>query len=416
MQGLVKVELNQKSITSYSQYTPEIVERLKQIAKPLAGLKVAHINATAVGGGVAEMLYSVIPLQRDLGLDSSWYVIPPRDDYFEVTKSIHNFLQGKKGSLTEDQKNIYLEHNKLIATLLDEIHADVLIIHDPQPAAALQFMKNKPKLSVWRCHIDTSTPNPGVWEFLKPFLLAYDQLIFTTKEFVHPDIPSLKVNLFTPVIDPFTVKNSDLPKDQARKLLTKLGIDMTRPLITQVSRLDPWKDPIGVIEAFQIAKKQIPTLQLAFVGQMADDDPEGKIITNQVKAYANDLSAQAGKTDILFFINLEDNDRLVNAFQVASTIILQKSIREGFALTVAEAMWKEAIVIGGNVGGIKLQIQDGVNGFLTNSIEETAQKIVYAIQNPKNLTHIPKAAHQTVLKNYLTPHLLLNELKLFSKD
>lgn len=408
---LQKVSLSAKSINDYQNLTPDILEEIRVLSEKLKGMKVGHVNATSVGGGVAEMLKSVVPLQKDLGLNSSWYVIPPKDDFFEVTKKIHNFLQGKAGDLTDREKTTYLDHNKVIAGLLENIEAEVLVVHDPQPAAALHFMtKNRPKLVIWRCHIDTSAPNENVWNFLYKYLKDFDRFIFTMQDFVHHQISPNKVSLMTPVIDPFTRKNELIAKESALSLIANSGVNITKPLVTQVSRLDPWKDPIGVIDAFAIAKREIPDLQLAFVAQMASDDPEGVRIAQEVQNYAK------GKSGIYFFINSDENDFFVNAFQTASTAILQKSIREGFALTVTEAMWKGAVVIGGNVGGIRLQIEDGKNGFLVNSPQDAADRIVYVIKNPARIASISKAARESVKSYFLMPHLLLKEFNLFDRQ
>lgn len=401
---LQKVNCSPKRLNDYRPIAPRVVDKIHQLAKSLQGLKIAHLNATPLGGGVAEMLRCSVPLQRDIGLDSTWYVIPPKESFFEVTKEIHNFMQGKAGGLTEGQKKIYLDYNQHIAGLLAKIKADVFLIHDPQPAAALSFLNQRPKLSIWRCHIDTSHPNKSVWNFLMPYLKSYDHFVFTMPDYIHQDFPLEKVSFITPVIDPLSKKNKPMAKTKAKLYLKKFGIDIRKPLITQVSRYDPWKDPQGVIDAYRLAKKRIPKLQLALVAQMANDDPEGEKVYQQVKDYAQD------EKDIFLLVNLPNNDRAVNAFQTASDIILQKSTREGFGLTVTEAMWKKAAVIGGNVGGIKLQIKDGVNGFLVNSSQEAAERIIHLFKNPKIKKKISQAAHDSVKSRFLMPHSLLNYL------
>lgn len=406
---LTAVECKAKRLDDYSKITPETISEIYEIAKDLNGISVGHVNATAVGGGVAEMLRSVIPLERDVGLDSNWYVIPPDDHFFEVTKSIHNFMQGKPGDLTAGQRRLYLDYNRYIGELLSGIDADVLVVHDPQPAASLKFMEKRPKKTIWRSHIDTSRPNKRVWDFLLPYLDDYDHYVFTMPQYANGAFPEERLSFITPVIDPLSVKNTAMGKKEAREYLERLGIDMSRPLVTQISRLDPWKDPEGVIDAYKIAKKEVPDLQLALVAQMADDDPEGVIIHNQIKEYIDD------DEDIYLMVNLEDNDRAVNAFQVGSDIVLQKSIREGFGLTVTEAMWKKAAVIGGNVGGIKLQIESGKSGYLVDSSEEAAEKIVELLKNKEKLEKIQKEAHRSVKERFLVPHKKLNYLKLFKK-
>lgn len=404
---LTLVETQTKRLEDYSKITPDVVGKIKKLAEKLNGVSIAHVNATAVGGGVAEMLKSEIPLQNDVGLKSSWYVIPPNDDFFEITKSIHNFMQGKPGNLTEGQKKLYLEYNQYIGELLSEIKADIFVIHDPQPAASLKFMKKKPKVAIWRSHIDTSHPNKKVWDFLRPYLEGYDHFVFTLPQYTNDEFDKGKVSFITPVIDPLNAKNKAMSKAEARKYLKRLGIDTSRPLVTQVSRLDPWKDPEGVIDAYRQAKKEIKGLQLALVAQMASDDPEGMVIHHQIKEYIG------ADKDIYLMVNLDDNDRAVNAFQVGSDIILQKSIREGFGLTVTEAMWKGAVVIGGNVGGIKLQIEDGKNGYLVDSSREAAERIVELLNDRQKLEKMSKAAHLSVKEKFLLPHKKLNYLRLF---
>lgn len=407
---LQKIICAPKHLEDYSLLLPDTVHKIRSLAKPLQGLRVVHISATPFGGGTAEILRSVVPLQQDIGLNSIWYVIPPNDAFFEVTKQIHNFLQGKEGKLDDTQKKIYLEYSNFLAELLVEIKSDILVVHDPQPAAALTFLNGqKPPLSIWRCHIDTSTPNQEVWDFLLPYLKTYDHFIFTMDQFAHHDFPTEKFTTITPAIDPLAVKNIAMKKEDAKRYIAKFGINVNKPLIAQISRLDPWKDPQGVIDAYRLAKQEFPDLQLALVAQMANDDPEGEIICQQIKNHIQ------GEKEIFVLVNLPDNDQAVNAFQVASDIILQKSIREGFGLTVTEAMWKKAAVIGGNVGGIKLQIEDGQNGFLVNSPQEAAEKIIYLLKNSQVKEKISQAAHETVKNKFLIPYNVLNYLNLFNK-
>ncbi|MBI4035893.1 glycosyltransferase [Candidatus Daviesbacteria bacterium] len=410
--GLLKVDCPSKSIDDYKKFVPEVVEKIKSLAKSLKGLKISHLNATSVGGGVAEMLRSEVAIQKDIGLDSAWYVIPPNFKFFEITKKIHNFLQGKKGDLSKKEKTIYLEYNKLIAQFVSKLSSkpDILLVHDPQPAASASFL-NAGKLPylLWRCHIDTSTPNKNVWQFLAKYLKYYDHFVYTLPEYVKDaSIAKNKVSFITPVIDPLSPKNMPMGKAQAKAYIHKFGIDTTKSLVTQVSRLDPWKDPLGVIDAYRLAKKEIPDLQLALIAQSANDDPEGEVLINKVKDCIN------GESGIFLLVNLPDNDQAINAFQTASNIVLQKSTREGFGLTVTEAMWKGAVVIGGNVGGIKLQIQDHVNGFLINTTPDAAERIIYVHKNPQIAEKISKKAHLSVKENFLLPHAILSYLKLFA--
>lgn len=411
LQNIQAVVNPPKSLSDYEMIVPSVVKEIRAIAQSLKGLKVAHLNATAIGGGVAEMLRSEVPLQKDIGLDAAWYVIAPSSDFFTITKKIHNLLQGQPGKLSNREKEAYLKVNKLIARSLLNLSPkpDILLVHDPQPAASVAFLEgNRPKFAIWRCHIDTTFANETAWDFLLPYLKFFDHFIFTAKEYLHGDFPPKDlVSLLTPVIDPLSHKNIPMEKEEAKLYIQQFGIDTNKYLVTQVSRLDPWKDPLGVIDAYRLAKVQFPTLQLAMVAQGATDDPEGEKLYFKVKDYIK------GEKGIFLLVNLADNDRVVNAFQTASDIVLQKSIREGFSLTVTEAMWKGAVVIGGNVGGIKLQIKDGVNGFLVNSSSEAALKIEYVLKNPKLGEKIGQNARESVKNKFLLPHATLNYLKLF---
>lgn len=393
-------------------FARDVVKEIQDMPLSLQGLRVVHLNATAVGGGVAEMLRSEVSLQNNIGLDSRWYVISPNQDFFEVTKKIHNLLQGQPGELETEEKEIYLQVNRSIAhSLLDlKPQSDILIVHDPQSAPVVSFLGlNRPEFALWRCHIDTTSPNQAMWEFLSPFLNFYDHHIFTMPEYMHSGFSEEDLSIFTPVIDPLSPKNTLISKDEAKGYIRRFGIDTNKPLITQVSRLDPWKDPLGVIDAYRSAKLRVSDLQLAMVAQSAADDPEGERLRIEAEKHIK------GEKGIFLLVNLPENDRAVNAFQTGSDIILQKSIREGFSLTVTEAMWKGTVVIGGDVGGIKAQIQDGKNGFLVNSIEETAEKIIHVLNNPQLRENMGENAHESVRNRFLLPHATLKFLKLFDK-
>lgn len=408
--NLTKVDLSDKSLDDYAPIVPETVSQIRQLSGKLKGLRVTHINATSVGGGVAEMLKSIVPLQRNIGLDSNWYVIPPNQDFFKVTKEIHNLMQGKKGGLTQNQKKLYLDYNNYLAGLIGEIKTDVLIIHDPQPLAALNYLNGKrPRFCIWRCHIDTSHPNKSIWNFMLPYIRNYDRYVFTMDDFVNGDLSRNKIDFITPVIDPLAEKNKIISKDEARNYLKKYNVDPDKPLMTQVSRLDPWKDPEGVVDAWLLAKKKFPDLQLALVAQMASDDPEGAEVYKRVQQYIK------GEKGIFLLVSDKDNAQLVQAFQAGSEVVLQKSLREGFGLTVTEAMWKNAVVVGGNVGGIRLQIKDEVNGFLVNSPAEAAERVIYLLEHPEAVKSLSEMAHISVRDNFLLPHKVLNYLLVFSE-
>lgn len=397
----MRVNVARKSIDEYKNIVGnEKISEIKEKTKGMKGLKVLHFNSTSFGGGVAEMLHSLVPLMKDIGIDAEWKVMDAEDDFFEVTKTIHNGLQGMEVDLTEKMKKIYLETNKKNSDLGDY---DIFIIHDPQPVAVIKF-KERGKW-VWRCHIDTSKSNRKFVEFLKPYISEYDASIFTIKEFGN-NIYDGKRFYIAPSIDPLSEKNRNLKEKDIENVLSKYKIDMDIPIITQVSRFDPWKDPMGVIEAYRYVKKKIPS-QLILIGSMANDDPEGLYYYKKIKKYAKN------ERDIILLTNLDDAE--VNAFQRASDIVVQKSLREGFGLTVTEAMWKEKPVVATKVGGIPLQIEDGKNGFLVNDTRECAEKIIYLLKNKEKAEEIGEKARKTVKDKFLITRHILDYLRLMEE-
>lgn len=415
---LQKVNVIPKEIDDYIEIVGEAkINNLKILAKEMQNKKIMHVNATAYGGGVAELLKTQVPLMQNLGICVDWYVISAKQEFYDVTKMFHNTLQGKSGKLTLEQENIYLE--EIQKNSEDEIFSeyDYVIIHDPQPLALIDYVKNKKGKWIWRCHIDTSEPNEDVWNFIYPYVKNYDAVIFTLDEFVNQSADFKNLTFIPPSIDPLSPKNTSMTRDEINKILYKYNIDKNRTLITQVSRFDPWKDPYGIIEIYRNIKSQglkygISGLQLLLAGSMANDDPEGWEI------YENILRKSGEDSDIHVLSNFHGiGDKEIKAFQYASNVVLQKSLKEGFGLTVAEAMWKEKPVIGGKVGGIKLQIDDGVNGFLVSSIEEATEKTRYLLQNPEIASEMGKIAKQTVKDNFLSTReiedylVLLNKLK-----
>jgi trehalose synthase len=394
----------------------ELFQEVKNLSRKLKGIQVAMINSTPRGGGVAEVLKSLIPLMKGMGIQAKWYCIPPGRKFFGLTKEIHNALQGKKFSLSFSSRRLYHRYMEKSAKMMLDMKADIWVLHDPQPAGIVQYLSDKdfhPIIS--RIHIDTSNPNSEAWNFIKGFLLEYDKIIFSSEEFVHFEIPKEKRLIFPPAIDPLTEKNKSLPASTAKTILQGFGINSNKPLVAQISRFDPWKDPIGVIKAYQSAKKKIPDLQLALVGLfLAHDDPEAIKVFKETKKEANN------DPDIFLFSNPAQLgsltvDRFVNAFQTGADVVLQKSIREGFGLSATEAMWKGKPVIGGNVGGIKLQIKDGKNGFLVSSPKEASQRIIELIKDKNLQEKLGKAAKETVRQKFLIPRLLRDYLKLFKK-
>ncbi|MDP2708924.1 MAG: glycosyltransferase [bacterium] len=391
------------------------LDEILKLAKPLKGLKVFHVNSTPRGGGVAEILNSLVPLMKGVGLNAAWHTIPPRNSFFEITKKMHNALQGKDYNFSFAARKNYLAHLAKTAELMKDMKPDVWVIHDPQPAGVIMFLPDfNPAIA--RIHIDLSAPNREVWQFVSGFLEQYDRVIFSSKDFAPQErIFRGKTVIFPPAIDALSVKNKIMPRPKAKEILKSFGVNPDRPLIAQVSRFDPWKDPLGVIEAYKIAKKKIPSLQLALVGIfLAQDDPEAKKIFSQCeKAVKND-------PDLFLFAQKEllgslEVDEFVNIVQTAADVILQKSIKEGFGITVAEGMWKSKPVIGGRAGGIKLQIENGENGYLVSSPGQAASKIIYLLKNPDKGAALGDQGRKTVSRNFLMPRLLSDYLKLLKQ-
>jgi trehalose synthase len=403
------VSVSEMSLDRYLPFVGEKkVEEIRSLAENLKGKTVCHVNSTSFGGGVAEILYRLVPLMRDVGLDVEWKVITGSDGFFNITKKIHNGLQGMDVSLTDQMKKRYLECNESNARELD-LHHQFVVIHDNQPAAVIINYRLKANKWIWRCHVDLSHPNSELMNFLTPILFQYDSLIFSMQDYVQEPLRSKKITIIPPSIDPLSDKNRLLSRDLVVSVLDRFGIDDERPIMTQVSRFDPWKDPLGVIDVYRIVKKQISGVQLLLVASMAADDPEGWTFYEKTARHAgNDY-------DIHLLTNLNGvGDIEVNAFQRASNVILQKSTREGFGLSVTEALWKEIPVVGGNVGGIPLQVVDGENGFLVSSVEEAAQKTLYLIKNPSEAARMGKEGKNHVLKNFLITRHLEDYLRLFN--
>lgn len=405
---LKKVMLKKKSIEDYTSIIgQEKVAHLKELAKPIKGVRVLHVNATAHGGGVAELLTSYVPLLNSLGLQAEWALLCREEPFFEVTKNIHNALQGKAYKLTSEDKNIYLNRNKLCAGMLD-VEYDIIMIHDPQPAALLHFHGKGDAKWAWRCHIDTSNPNAEVWNFIRPFVQEYDAIVFTMRNFIPKDLKIPKAFTIAPAIDPFTSKNINLDDAVCRTIVSEFGLNVNRPLLLQVSRFDPWKDPYGVIEVYRLAKKELPALQLAYIGSMADDDPEGWRVYHEVEKHAKEVA------DIFLYTNLSGVHAFeVNCFQRVANVIIQKSIREGFGLAVSEALWKNAGVVAGNVGGISLQIIDGQNGLLAETNDEFVEKVVFLLTHEQERGEMGKRGHEFVRENFLLPRLVQEEIQLY---
>lgn len=406
---LNKVSVEKKSLRDYQKNIGE--ERIQSIlnkAKLLKDVRVVHINATAYGGGVAEILQSLVPLMNSVGLQAEWQVIEGSDDFFNVTKACHNGLQGMDIPFSREMKEIWKEYNQKNAALFEGEY-DFIIVHDPQPAGLLKYHgRGSGKHWLWRCHIDTSFPNPEYWDFFLPFINPYDVGVFTMEQFVGPGIKFKKLAIIPPKIDPLSSKNASIPKSKASEAVEKFGLDKSRPFITQVSRFDPWKDPLGVIDAYRQVKQQIPKVQLALIGSMAADDPEGWYYLDKTIRHAG------GDYDIHILHNFHGVGAFeVGCFQTVSDVVVQKSLREGFGLVVTEAMWKGKPVIGGNVGGIVLQVIHGKTGFLVNSVEECAEKILFLLKNPEKTEEMGVGAREYVRENFLITRHLEDYLDLF---
>ncbi len=380
---------------------------IRALANKISGSSVCHVNSTSYGGGVAEILHRLVPLMRDVGLDTEWKVHKGTNEFFNVTKTIHNALQGMETPLTEEMKRIYLQRNEKNAQLLD-LNYDYVVIHDPQPLAIMKYYHERTGKWIWRCHIDLSKPNKDFLDFLALFIELYDASIFTLKQYAEKTLKIKKLAIIPPSIDPLSDKNKPLSETQILSVLDKFDVDPEKPIITQVARFDPWKDPLGVIDVYRIVKRKIPQTQLLLIASMAPDDPEGWFYYEKTARRAGEDFDIHLLTDLVGVHDLE-----VNAFQRASDVVLQKSTREGFGLSVTEALWKEVPVVGGNVGGIPLQIKDGATGFLVNTIEEAAEKTLYLLKNSERAKEMGRAGREHVSRNFLITRHLKDYLELF---
>ncbi|UCB43889.1 MAG: glycosyltransferase [Dehalococcoidales bacterium] len=404
---MIRVPTQEIQLAQYSGVVPEgLISGITSAAKKLQGMRIVHVNATPVGGGVAEILQSLVPLMCSVGIEAEWYVIEPDDAFFRVGKTLHHCLQGDGESLSHDDIALYLKHNEKSANAAAAVGltADLWLIHDAQVLPLLHYLNAPP--GVWVCHVDATRPNTIIMEFLRSYMSNYKMIMASMPEYLPEDNNADRVFVSPPAIDPLIPKHRLLGSDQAREVLAGLGIDPGRPLVAQVSRFDRWKDPWGVIDAYRLARKDVPTLQLALVGAMtADDDYEAQEVLNSVHQYAG------GDPDIhILYDPAVIGDLEVNAFQSGSDVIVQKSIREGFGLTVAEAMWKGTPVIGGNCGGIKLQINDGETGLLVNDAASCARSIVTLLNDRTLARSMGEAGRESVRRSFLMPRLLRDYL------
>jgi trehalose synthase len=392
--------MNKPVLDDYAAVAGAIsITQLRQLARTMRGAKVVHVNSTRVGGGVAEILDWMVPIMRELGLDATWEVIEGHDAFFEVTKTFHNALQGKPSVLTPDMIKAYEQTNLDNAERLSPVFrdADFVFIHDPQPAFLFNAIDGKRGKWVWRCHIDSSRPVRKIWKYIESIVLRYDASIFSMAEFAQP-LPHPQF-IIAPSIDPLSTKNCDMTPADIAAVYARFGISTEVPVFLQVSRFDRFKDPLGVIEAFEALCQTIPC-ELVLAGGGASDDPEGQVVLDEVMRAAENNP----RIHVLMLPN--DAHSTINALQRGSTIILQKSIQEGFGLTVTEALWKEKPVIGGNVGGIRLQVHDYHTGFLVNTPEGAALRLREMLHNPDSIRAMGLTGRRFVRDNFLlTRHI-----------
>jgi len=409
----------------------EVVEEIRELGERLAGVRVVHVNSTRVGGGVAEILERLIPLLRESGVDADWLVIEGDDEFFRVTKDLHNALHGAPIAIGQGALEHYLRVNDRNAEGMEALNeADFVVVHDPQPAALIRSFPRRRGRWIWRCHIDVSSPNPQAWGFLRGFIAQYDAAIFHMDKFAKRDL-LIRQFIVPPSIDPLSPKNRDLGPEEVGRLLEGHGVDLRKPLISQIGRFDRLKDPEGVLRVYGLLKNPEGVVefgrflrggeifdatrlasdrvdcQLLLAGGLATDDPEGMEVYRSVVR-------QAGKDrDVRVLILPPHADLDINAIQRGSAVVLQKSLKEGFALTVSEALWKGRPVVGGNAGGIPLQILNGVNGFLVDSVEEAAARVRFLLKNPERAESMGRAGIEHVRKNFLITRHLRDHLLIY---
>jgi len=398
-----------KSLDKYKDIVGDhIIQKIRDEASSLSEKKMVHINSTYQGGGVAEILNSLIILLNDVGIETDWRILHGNLDFFTITKKFHNALQGERINLSEKKKQIYYINNVNNA-IFSHINHDLVVVHDPQPLPIITCYKKKQPW-VWRCHIDISTPMKELWEYLRMFILKYDAMIISMEKFIPRDIPKgvMPHFIIRPSIDPLKIKNREIPRSTMSKYLTKYGIDQKKPVITQISRFDKWKDPEGMIKIFKIIKRKVDC-QLILAGSMATDDPEGQATFENLEKLVEQ------EKNIQLIINAPDI--LINALQRASSVVVQKSLKEGFAITVSEALWKGTPVVTSNVGGISSQVIHGKNGYLLEPKDYAgfAEKIIYLIKNPNIAKKMGEFGIEHVKNNFLITRHLLDYIQLMKK-
>ena len=397
-----------RSLDAYRQVVgDEVIGEIYAKARGLMGKRVVHVNSTSQGGGVAEILSSLVPLMNDVGVETDWRVLHGNPDFFTITKKFHNALQGGSLNLTDIKKQLYIQANEAFSTYC-HIDADCVIVHDPQPLPLIKFYKKKVPW-VWRCHVDLSVPDEALWDFLKAFIMRYDIAIISSEMYRKEGLP-VEQRIIHPAIDPLSLKNMELSKKDVLKYVQKAGIPTDKPLITQVSRMDIWKDPEGLLEIFKLVKEKVDC-RLLYCYDMASDDPEGNTVLQRTYRKAKKLVENG---DVLFVVG--NSQIVVNAIQRISTVLVQNSIKEGFCLCVTEGLWKGKPVVATKVGGIPHQLIEAENGFLVDPLdrEAFADRVVQILQNPDMAEQMGRKGKETVRKNFLTTRLLLDYLDLLN--
>jgi trehalose synthase len=396
----------------FADYRPIIgsaaAEELEGLGRKLKGKRVAHVNATAYGGGVAELLHSMVPLLQDLGIDAHWFVMAGTNAFYDATKTIHNALQGSPTGLTPAMESAYRKVNEANAAEFED-DFDVVVIHDPQPAPLVSLVERRARW-IWRCHIDLTSPNPSVLALLRPYLPEYDAAIFSAESYAPRDVRFRHRVVSPPAIDPLSPKNRDVGEEERKEILSRFTFNPDRPVISQVGRFDPWKDPLGVIDAYRLVKKSIPDVQLLLIASMAKDDPEGWLWFERTARHAGD------DPDIHFLTDLRGVGALeVNVLQRETDVALAKSLREGFGLIVSEALWKGVPVVGGDVVGIRIQIENGRHGFLVSSVQEAAHRTNELLRDENGRKAMGLAGRNRVRENFLITRYLRDHLRLYAE-
>ena len=392
----------------------QVIEEIRNLAVPLKGARLLHVNATSFGGGVAELLTTLVPLMQDVGIEAEWQVIKGDNKFFQVTKEMHNGLQGTPVFWNQYMSKVWSQYNQMNAELFDSNY-DFVVIHDPQPAGMLKMVtqqdgKKRHGKWLWCCHIDLTDAREDVWEFLQPFVEHYDGYIFTMEDYIKNGLNKDRIFIVPPAIDPLSPKNTALSEEAITQIISSYGINPNRPIIIQVSRFDRAKNPWGVIDAYRLVKREVPWVQLVLVTSMPHDDPDTSKYFQNVANYAG------GDCNIYLLTNLVGiGNTEVNALQRAASTVIQNSQREGFGLTVSEALWKERPVVAGNAGGIPLQILYGRTGYLVNTVQECANRITYLLQHPHVAEKMGKAGKEHITRNFLITRYLRDYLKLLNR-